>query len=247
MQVTNLNKVINFLLIGLISIGIIVLSFYQEIILLFKSASFIGDASQLFSNSAILTGITLFLFSLSFFIGLLVEGGAAISVQTFIVWGSSKRLFIRLFACSKGAKAFNYTLHEFNKLFKVNKTYNRINKYESHDNPLAVALFFKTANSQTLDWVIQHYSTYILATNYIFLLLFLGTPVLIIKFFSANFTLFVKIFISIIFITCIYLLFHLAIDRYLYTYETTYRQDILVLCDDTSKQKNAQVAQFTEH
>lgn len=241
MQLTNLNKVINFLLIGLIVIGIVVFSFYREIILFFTSAGFIGDPSQLFSNSAILTGVTLFLFSLSFFIGLLVEGGAAISVQTFIVWGSNKRLFIRLFVCSKGAKAFNYTLNEFNKLFEVNKIYKRINKYDSHDDPLAVALFFKTANSQTLDWVIQHHSTYILATNYLFLLLFLGTPVLIIKFFPANFTLWVKFSVSIIYSACIYLLFHLAIDRYLYTYETTYRHDILVLCDDTFKQKNFHV------
>lgn len=229
MQVSNLNKVINFFLVGLLVISAIILLFYNQI------AQYLTLGSpNLLSNSSLILLITFFLFTGSIFIGLFVEGCSSILIRNPIEKFVRKRWFVKLLWCGEASDHYKYFRDQFNEVFRTNEIYGKLAKGSTdNDSYYAAGLLFKDGSSQSIDWGIQHYSTYVLATNYIFLFLVIGL-VIMIKLFSGNFSLGEQMLGFVGYMAVIYFLLHMAVDRYLYTYESTFREAVLLLCDSNS-------------
>ena len=226
MQISTLNKVINLFLVGFFVVSVILLFFYDKIIELLVLHKV--DIKSISSESFALLLGTFFLLSVSIFIGLLVEGVTSI-LRTPFEAGIKKPFFAAIFGCSKPFEEYLYFCNEFKKLFKIKRANQLPVADESRYGSYAVAHLFISANAQTLDWAIQHYSTYLLTTNYILLFII----IIPIELLLTSFILFYKLLVFFLFLIIIYFLIHLAIDKFLYAYEVTFRHGVLSLLNDT--------------
>jgi hypothetical protein len=104
---------------------------------------------------------------------------------------------------------------------------------------IATALFFGRATKDHLDWVTSHHSTYHLATGFLVTVPFIYVGVLA-RFVIPNAetwahtTVFALLCLLAALIVCYFLLV-LAVERYLYTYESTLRFVAVCLDEQSSK------------
>ena len=166
MSINNLNKVLNLVLTGsLIILLFIVIEIdrLSEIIL------------QIDKNYIpLITGVSVvFLIPVAFLWGVVLEAITEFFRGNFEkIIGDTWRIKIDKFFC-------NYTYHNYAilqdySIKKLNYIYFEKEGLEDvNQRSLLVGFFFRTANSESIDWVIQHYSSYRLCLNYIVLLPFI--------------------------------------------------------------------------
>ena len=89
----------------------------------------------------------------------------------------------------------------------------------------ATGIFLKTANKDAIDWAIQHYSMYLFATSGVLVVfaILLWAPFATRLAWPARTALIAGDALAL------WVLAHSSIEKYLYTYEVTYRHAILVL------------------
>ena len=91
--------------------------------------------------------------------------------------------------------------------------------HERYFGSLATALFQKNANKESFDWVVSHYATFHLCTNFAAILMFLGILLLILSpFYGANLLLG-----SLACLIAFKFLLYLSMIQYVYTYQATYK------------------------
>jgi hypothetical protein len=96
------------------------------------------------------------------------------------------------------------------------------------DMSVGVGFFFRNANERAVDWVIQHYSVYLLATSCLFILslfafvLVLWGPVEGVS----------KLWIIATYLVLSYLLVYESVRKYLHTWEYTHSHNAVALCED---------------
>lgn len=106
--------------------------------------------------------------------------------------------------------------------------------YKEHS--LAVAVFYRSAPAQAIEWVQSHYATYILATNLAFLSLAAEVYV-VVGAFSGLYQ-----WVTVFVVTCVlvilsYAFVSHALDRYLYSYQFPMRHGAIALLMEESEVK----------
>lgn len=229
MQITTLNKIINLFLVGSLAIVVLFLLLYG-----FHDAlinKFIKEDLIALSSSLQIILLILF-FPVGIFVGTIIEG-ISDAFRPFTKLHNlpfnHKSLWLSFFRNKEDFHDFKAFYLLFKNVLKESSVYykgydvedQQINKEKIE---LAAAIFFKTANPETISYVIQHYSSYILATNYLLILL-ITLP--FIFFIDIDINLRLLILFSII--ICLYSLIHFTIERYCFTYYTLYRHAYLVV------------------
>lgn len=226
MQITTLNKVINLVLVGTFALVLGAWLFFDKMVSYFGSDTFIAVRPHA-SEAIVIFAIALALLSVTMCLGLIVDAIANL-VRGFLkkhVYESDDAE--RLLMCLHALQNFRHYREQFNKLFRADAMYRAIaSETDEKNKSYAVAIFFQTAKPEHVEWTLQHYSMYVLATSY-FTLLLLCLPVV----WCTNNSCGAREFFTGLAILALYLLLHSAIDRYFYVYENTYRHVSVLLSD----------------
>jgi hypothetical protein len=230
MQVTTLNKIINLFLIGtfVVFLACVEAALWNPDINIDKLQALVASlGSPIFVFIA-----TLFSLSTIILLGIIVDALTNMSIRPLIKKLSESDWFMYYLQSQKYLAQYQYLKSKSEESFKA------ANKYEClldapHGRPFPVALFFHTANKENIEWVIQHYSVYLLASSYLFMLC-LG--VIIIPLISmAGWV--INGIIILVSLLSIYVLSYEACRKYIYAYEVIYRHNTIVLCDELVKEK----------
>ena len=226
MEISTLNKVINLFLVGLFTLSMIFVFKFQAITSWLKSQE-VGAIVNSISVPLAIFVATLVLLSTSLFLGLLADSIISLlrSVEFFKRKFSKDSWVVRRLQCEKQIKATKDLESKLQSAYQASQKYT-VGDPEVFDRTFTVALFFHTAKPENFEWLIQHYSMYLLAANYSLLLsvaLILGTLSL------HSWT--SRIVFWMIDGFAIYLLLRTAINRYFYAYEVVNRQVLVVLSE----------------
>jgi hypothetical protein len=233
LQINDLNKIINYLLVGSLALAVLAVLWIDS--LRAFAASRLATGIQMPAALAVLVG-TLLGLSLAMFVGCVIDGFAEIlfrSKMKQIVQIRAIRVLLRL---SNQYEDHVVCREKFNSLWERSKKFATLSDDDRNSQQVfASALFFHTAQPGNVSWLVQHHAVHILATDYVFLILILllGLPTL----HAAGLWLGVDIKMlplkwwPLVFVS-LYPLCHLAIDRWLYTYEVAYRHGVLVLAEE---------------
>lgn len=229
MQVTTLNKIINLFLIGTFVVVVVA----AGVIVQFRDVD-----SEKYKSLPVLLGspvivfvVTLFLVSTIILLGIVVDTLANISVRPLVKIATRKKWAALILGSGKDVVQHEYLMGKFKQRFTKCEKYCDLFDDERYYKAYAVAFFFHSANKETIEWVVQHYSIYLLSTSYLFILyctpfLIMMTPVST----GAKACLF---FANILFI---YTLIYQSIHKYLYSYDVVFRHGAVVLSSEKSKE-----------
>ncbi len=177
-------------------------------------------------STLIMSVLVLLIIPMAFFLGVIIE-----SITDFIryyfemIIGDEGRDNLHRLICGKTYKNYS-VLQAYSIKGLENVYYDKDDLKDVRKGSLLVGFFFNTANSETIDWVVQHYATYRLSLNYIVLLPFICYTLFELKiiFFSNPYIVLTVWSLSTL------LLYRFAIERKLYAYEVLYRHIVTVLC-----------------
>lgn len=224
MEISTLNKVINLFLVGLFMLSLIFFFNFTVIIGWLKSQE--PDTIQKhISPPLAIFGGTLIMLSCSLFLGLFLDSVISFLRSLKPRWKCfGKNGWIICFLLCKSQVERTEKLRELcNRAYRVSGKYD-LDTDDDRDHTFAVALFFHTAKTENMEWLIQHYSIYLLAANYS-LLLFIALGMAVFSSHGWGF----KLIFFVIDVSAIYLLLRAAINKYFYAHAVVYRHVCVVL------------------
>ena len=217
MQLNTLNRVIALFLIGGFVIALAALSLEQDIIVFLEpySKMGLGPSAGVFLAVALLSTTAL--------AGSIVDAIGNLTVRRLIRRQLGRRRSLaRLFFC---AEEFDEQ-DQWQKTFKSaleNDLQHRALAQETKEmiKDLSAGLFFRTAEKEQAEWLIQHHSMYHLSANFVVILIIGTIWSLLSK----------RCYLAAGSIVSAYLLTTFALDNYLYTYHLSLRNAYLALQD----------------
>lgn len=235
MQITTLNKIINIFLIGAFAFTLLLfpLYFYYSHDLS-RSDVFFTKLNDLITKlgptaTPLITALTLI--SVPILLGVVIDAAANIIFENIVEKLPPSNEKVRKFFGIKWRydqcnELFVKCLNELDSSDK----YKHLAKDKTLIRSYAVAFFLHTANKENIEWVIQHYSYYLLSINYLFIicLTFIFTIFL-------PFALGTKIIICSVSVIFIYLLMSQAMTKFLYSYECAYRHWSVILAQESEE------------
>lgn len=245
MQFTTLNKIINLFLIGTFTIVMVVVESiflkidFNPLLLNFGiDPKGIKDFIQTLGLPAFILLSSIFSVPVVVFLGVTVDAATELTVRTGVKALLRHKFLVCLFANRRDSCKKIYFEKKVDNLLRKTKKYRFLSNVKKVDNPFldgvdksfGVAFFFRKGNEEIVDWVIQHYSVYLLATSYLFILsLFVFVTVFLgaIEFTS-------KIWIFVTYLFLFYLLMYESVRKYLHTWEYTHSYNAVVLCDEAT-------------
>lgn len=226
MQITTLNKIINIFLVGAFSFSLLLLSYFLQ------NPSTISELQDQFNkiNAPTITiFVTFTLFTFPILLGVIVDAAASLLFSYPVKKLPKYKLVRYLFFVKERHDQFEALKEKFKSKFDSTEKYNNLNKDDNLYRTYSVAIFFNTASKENIEWVVQHYSYYLLSINYLFICccVFISTFFISFNYLSNN-------QIRIIVATFIYLFINQAITKFLYAHECSYRHSAIVLCEEKS-------------
>jgi hypothetical protein len=229
MPISSLNKVIALLIVGSIAllwIGILFWTPLSEFALKYKD---LGNA-----GGAVVAGL-LFLAG-SALVGSVIEALTDLTVRPLIKKARRQRSWARFF----GQAVLHDDLAFWELFFREKAERNELFQHvvatqEPALGRLAWGILHKNSSKEHADWAATHHAMYYLAANLSVLLTlvaFSAFPMVA----ARGLGLLAFFLVAAVFVPCIYLLWSLAIDRYLYTYLVTFRFGVLYLSEAASPQ-----------
>ncbi len=215
MQLTTLNKVVNLFLVG----GFVV---FLGIAWAEPSARELGGQR---SSSAVVF-LTLGLLSSAALAGMVIE---ALS-ETFVRWllGPVAAEY-RIFKWLKDYKGYRYWMKTFEAALLQAPPHKKLLCDSSELRAYAVAILFRSANPEHIQWAVQHYSMFMLATNFAVVALLSGAFVWIP---AWSLDLATRIWVTIGSAAIVPLLSIFAQDKWYYSYEIAFRNGALALLEE---------------
>ncbi|HEY0144285.1 MAG TPA: hypothetical protein VGF48_25595 [Thermoanaerobaculia bacterium] len=221
MQLNTLNRVIATFTIGtfVVTLTVVALGTRMEALL----ERYFEDAFG--ASTAVVIAIALF--SVTVLAGTIVDAFGNLTIRRWIRFKLARRRELaRLFFCGD----------EFDEQERWRKTFITALSDDVRHQTLAesdlatvkamsAGIFFRTAEKEHSEWLIQHHSMYHLSANFVILL----STVAILAFTSGSWLLGVTTVLGA------YLLMTFALDNYLYTYQLSFRNAYLALADDKTK------------
>ena len=215
MQLNTLNRVISLFLIGGFVIVLATASLTTQIsgfLKLHPVDSSWGPAAGVF--------LAVGLLSVTALAGTIVDAVGNLTVRKVIRrWLGKRRLGSRLFLCGSEFNETQRWKGIFEEALNSSPRYKSLADSRDVFNSFSAVLFFRTAEKEHAEWLIQHHSIYHLSADFVVILaglcVFLWTRGLLI---SAALSL-----------LCAYLLTTFALDNYLYTYQISFRNAYIAI------------------
>jgi hypothetical protein len=243
MQISDLNKIVNLFLVGALAQTIFSLLWIDSI-QRYVSA-YASTGSQLPSSLAVLLGSLMALAS-AMFVGAVIDGLTETFLRDPLRKVARSGLVRKFFLVNQQYLDTEGCQLTFNELWSRSTKYESIRRATEKDSEIfASALFFRTAESSNISWVVQHHAVHVLAADYIFLVLVLTIALPVLSLLGSFVSFNVRTLPFgwwLLFLLSLYPLCHLALHRWLYTYEVAYRHGVLVLSEEAverSKMNNA--------
>ncbi|HMG72193.1 MAG TPA: hypothetical protein VK582_01720 [Pyrinomonadaceae bacterium] len=233
MQITDLNKIVNLFLVGSLALTIVALLWIDKI-QAYYLAHHVAEMESTLPTSMVVLVTTLLALGSAMFTGCVVDGLTEIFLRANLRRLVDIRLVRKFFWVGKQYQTTKSCRDKFNSLLENNARYKSFHDDDKGHKTFAAALFFHTAQSGNVSWLVQHHAVHVLTADYIFLVLTFTIvfPILHFLGFFAGFD--VKLLPFpwwCLLILSLYPLCHLAIDRWLYTYEIAYRHGMVVLSE----------------
>lgn len=214
MRITNLSKTINLFITGSFITFSTILIFYSKFSFLLKNESI---KFSTFTN--VIIGVSAF--AMIVFIGTIIEGLSDIIRELFRFLLRKTNGYTLLFKLMYNQKSFYQYNSAKTRFLNLVKTY-QISEFEDINNELdeslgTLLLFTKSKEIYT-NWIVSHYASYLLFSNFIIVVSLNSISLIYIipKNFFPLFT------IIITFVIIIYILLRFALDKYLYAYTHLY-------------------------
>lgn len=230
MQITTLNRIINLFIVGVFANILIGLFIYY-----LANGGFGDGGIETLKKTVDAPGpliATFVFFSTSILMGVVIDSLSYLLFHKLVRYSIDRPWVIRIFFLTDRKRLRDAFWDKFKQQFLRANKFTNISggNSEEVDKSMAAALFFHTGKKESIEWVMQHYSFYVLALDY--LVTVLPVP-LVIPFLS--FSCCVKILIAVANFFLIYFLCHQALNKYLYTYEATFRHCTIVLSEEQKK------------
>lgn len=230
MQVTTLNKIINLFLIGTFVIFVT----FAEAIVWSRGIDINQLQSLITLGSPVFVFITtLFSVSTIILLGIIVDALSNMSFRPLIKNVARSRRCMSFLLSRKYEREHQYLKGKFEKCFETVNRFEHLRDAKQYGRNFAVALFFHTANKENIEWVVQHYSIYLLATSYLFVVCLSLLSVPLIPMVGWG----MKALIILVTLLSIYILSYEACRKYLYSYGVIYRHDVVVLSNERIGEK----------
>jgi len=239
MQFTTLNKIINLFLIGTFTIVMIVV----ESILLKIDIDFsvLKELTNSLGLPAFILLASIFSVPVVIFVGVTVDVATELTVRRGVKELLKRESLIWYFFAKPDLDEKLHFEEEVENLLQKSGKYNSLLKKKEADNSstgkfgtsFGVAFFFHKANGEVVEWVIQHYSVYLLATSYLFILSLFVLAMILFGVIAIENT--SKFWIVIgTYLGLSYLLVCESVRKYLHTWEYTHSHNAVVLCDEAA-------------
>jgi hypothetical protein len=239
MQVTTLNKIINLFLVGT-SFNVILIGF---IAYSFNGSFSVSDYARLkiaigtIGEPTIVVVVTFVFLSSGFMFGIIADSISSVGIFLLDKAIEIESLRRRVLFCQGSYEQYSHLSDKFEKLLKDTEKYKILKPEKIVRKSYASGIFFDTANKENVEWLVQHYSIFLLSMNYILIVpfaLFIATV------FPT--TLFWTIIFWIVILAFLYSLIYQAAHKYLYAYEVIYRHGVIVISKELAiegEKKNA--------
>jgi hypothetical protein len=254
MQVTDLSRTINHILVGMLGLIAIAFLFWKRLITI---AIFLYQQPQLQVLepkdvaslaplvAAILLVLTPAFLAIAFLLGLAFEGFSDLLIDRLLIYGVIyKSTFVqKLFFSGKGY-ALNAQLRaRYEKLLQESKRYTIADFIPEERRTVAASLYFQNASQDSIKWTLYNYTVYLLAAGFALILVLFLVGVLVNG---------LSWYWSIPLLFLLYALIFVAADRERYSYEAIYRHVIVFLSEkdkepETSREETAKQLPVVEN
>lgn len=249
MQVNDLNRTLNHILAGTLSLIALGFLFWEKVV---SIATYLYQQSNLQAVqlkdiaptaplvAAILIVVTPVLLAVAFLLGLVVEGIADVVIQELFLYQLIyKSASVRwVFWCKKGHLLNTQLRERYEALLREDKKYALAKTTVEERKTIATALFFQNSSQDQIKWALYNYTVYLLASGY---------AVIIMVFLAGIVWNQIPFGWAIPLLVFLYSLLYVAADRERYVYEVVYREAIIVLSEKSEESeapKESTVAQL---
>ena len=216
MQLNTLNRVIALFLIGGLVIVVAAGALEKQIrpILAVYSKMDLGPSAGVFLAVALL--------SLTALAGTVIDALGKITVRRLIGKLLARRRFLAgLFLCAGEFDKQDRWRMTFKEALDGDPRFNALAQRDDMIKALSAGFFFRTAEKEHSEWLVQHHSMYHLSANFVIILI-----ACVVWSFRAGLP-----YVAFSSILAAYLLTSFALDNYLYTYQLSFRNAYLALTD----------------
>jgi hypothetical protein len=215
-QLNTLNRVIALFLIGGLVIVVAAVALEKQIrpILEQYSKMDLGPSAGVFLAVALL--------SLTALAGTFIDALGNITARRFIRKLLARRRFMAgLFLCADEFDAQDRWRMTFKGALDNDPRFKALAQRDDMIKALSAGFFFRTAEKEHAEWLVQHHSMYHLSANFIIILI-----ACVVWSFRAGLA-----YVAFGCVLAAYLLTSFALDNYLYTYQLSFRNAYLALTD----------------
>ncbi|HYI11335.1 MAG TPA: hypothetical protein VEK57_19930 [Thermoanaerobaculia bacterium] len=215
MQLNTLNRVIALFLIGGFVVVMIAVAFEKEIRKLLEpyAKMDLGAPAGVFLAVALL--------SITALAGTLVDALGNVTVRRLIrKWAAKRRSRALIFGCAEEFDEQNRWRENFRAFLEKDERFRHLAQ-EEMIKAASAGMFFRTAEKEHTEWLVQHHSMYHLSANFVIIILAAGVWALR----EASYLLALGTVVGA------YLLFTFALDNHFYTYQLSFRNAYLAMND----------------
>lgn len=233
MQVTTLNKIINLFIVGAFVLTLLIFAFvyYYKDFITEAEIRAIKITADAIGAPVIALFATFAFVSVGILLGIIVDTIANLVFEDLLKKIYKNERSRLIFRCEKNFKKYDSLMNNFKQEFTSSDKYKDLPRNEDIYIAYSVGIFFHTANKENIEWAVQHYSFYLLSLNY----LFVSCCVLIVTPFTTL-PLTYKLGLTAVLFVFIYVLIYQAINKFLYTYEVSFRHSTIILIEEKLKE-----------
>ena len=231
MQLTTINKVVSLFLIGGLVIMAVVCVSWEKLDQALSQGGALYSFLESKGQALLVLAGALSLLSLASAVGAVVDTLTGLTVRHWLVKSASHRWLAVCLGQKHSFDDFDFWRERFRFLVENREPYKSfVPEIRDHEITMAAAIFFKTGSQGLISWAESHYAVFVYATNLVFLSILMPIALLIWGGHQAlGWSLGSYIVLGIV----LALLFSgMAIDKFLYTHEVSFRQAALVLLEE---------------
>jgi hypothetical protein len=218
-KITTLNKVVNLFLVGSLCLLLVGIMSRWELLRWVEGA--VGGLGLGTRGDIILTLVgTLVFLALAALVGAIVEALTDVTLIAFVKKHRQSERLARFFLQREVFESNEFWRRKFEEGPQASCW--NAEDFKKQGHRIAVGILFKTGSSAAISWAINHYATFILASNFAVLLIALQI-FLIKEIISGNLGLGAFTAWQVGAQLAIYALCSLAVDRYIFSYMLAYR------------------------
>ncbi len=228
MPFSDLNKVVSLFLVGSLVLLLLAALGFEELTSAMGKTGF--DSAENKPTGFILLVGTFAFFGLSALAGAMIEGLTDLTLRNWIKKSRGNSRVAYWFRQPKILKTHDFWENEFKKVAKSSGRHTGSEfPIDERSTSLAVGICFATASKDLVDWMIGHYATFVLVSNFAFIMA-LVQLYLVYSLAAGEMPLILFAVAECVCFVLFYSLCSLAVDRYLYSFVIAFRHATLEIC-----------------